>query len=337
MALLAIKQLQVRAVGVHAIQVDRVVAGMALPAAEHDLPIVEHRRIQVVALVERDLADVVAVFVHDVQVERELVVVLVDGRERALALVEQQRLRLRLPRRREDDTAVREILRHDVVADLRRQGRRYDPNEFTGLERVLPDIPRRHLVVHVDVRVERVTHGKQQATAVIVDLDVTHGAETLRQLPGDVDRLGADSCAIAEVQVRPEVERDLLPEVLLLEHAVVVHGQRRLDVGDGKVDDDRVRILAGADLHAVALAARAGCNAQRRQRGCPRRLRRNACFESSHQPVHRSLPLLIRQGTTRLAVLTVNAVTKNADRSGGDDPGRDCREPQIIRAPGLAM
>ena len=59
-----------------------------------------------------------AVVVHDVQHERGLVAVFVARVELRLALVDQDRLRLSLARRDEDDAAVRQVVRRDVMTLL---------------------------------------------------------------------------------------------------------------------------------------------------------------------------------------------------------------------------
>ena len=123
-------------------------------------------------LIERDLLESRTVVIHDVQVERELVFVLVHRRECALVLVKQERLRLCLARGREDDAAVGKVLRHDVMADLGPQIIGNHPNQFSGVERVLPDIPGRNLVVLGDAHLERHAHGKEQAAGVVVNLDI---------------------------------------------------------------------------------------------------------------------------------------------------------------------
>ena len=71
-ALGAVQELELRAVRAHRVEVDLVVRPGVLPAAEHDATVVEHGRIEVVALVERDLAQARAVGVHHVQHERRL-------------------------------------------------------------------------------------------------------------------------------------------------------------------------------------------------------------------------------------------------------------------------
>ena len=91
-AVRAVQQLQVGAVRVDAVQIELVVVDVMFPAREHDAAVRQHRRIEVVALVERDLVDVGAVGVHHVQHERRLVVVLVLGGELRLVLVEQDGL-----------------------------------------------------------------------------------------------------------------------------------------------------------------------------------------------------------------------------------------------------
>src|SRR3970282_963529 len=97
-----------------------------IPAAEHDLAAVEHRRIEVVALVERDLMQVVAVGIDDVEDQGGIVQVIVQRVELRLALVEQSRLRLPWARGREDDPPVRQVVRRDVLARLGRDCGRDD-------------------------------------------------------------------------------------------------------------------------------------------------------------------------------------------------------------------
>ena len=80
----------------NAVDVARVI-----PAAEQHLAVVEHRRLEVVALIERHLLELVAAVVaHHVQHERRLVAILVASVELRLAVVEQDRLRRLLARRR---------------------------------------------------------------------------------------------------------------------------------------------------------------------------------------------------------------------------------------------
>ena len=84
------------AVGIHLIEMNAVGVAGVVPAAEHDLAVVEHHRLEVVALIERHLVQVgrVARIAHHVQQIRGLVAVLVERLELRLVLVEQDRLRL---------------------------------------------------------------------------------------------------------------------------------------------------------------------------------------------------------------------------------------------------
>ena len=146
-AVRAVQQLEPAAVRVHRIQMYRA-AARVLPAAEHDAPVVEHVGVEVVALVEGDLADAGAVRVHHVQHEGVLVPVLVLGGELRLALVDQHGLRLALPRGREDDAAVRQVVRRDVVAFLGDDVGGDHAAQHVGGAVVFPDVPGRLLAVH---------------------------------------------------------------------------------------------------------------------------------------------------------------------------------------------
>ncbi len=114
----AVEQLESRAVGINRVEVDRVVAAGVVPAAEHHAPVGQHRGVEVVALVEGELADVAAVRVHHVQHERRLDAALVQRRELRLALVEQHGARLALARGGEHDPPVGQVVRREVVAVL---------------------------------------------------------------------------------------------------------------------------------------------------------------------------------------------------------------------------
>ena len=81
---------------------------------------------------------------------------------------------------------------------------------------------------------------EQQAAAVVVDFNIANGAHALGNVSGDVDGLRQRRRAITKVEVSAKIKRDLLAQVLLLEYAVVVRRNRRLDVGDRKIDDDRI-------------------------------------------------------------------------------------------------
>ncbi len=178
MALVAVQQFQRRAVRVHAVQVDGIIARRVIPTTEYNTTIDHDRRVQVMTLVKRDLLDAGAVIIHYVKIERRLILILVFGRETALAFIEQHCLRLRLPGGREYNASVGQVLRHDVVANLGRQVRGDNAFQHVSFEDVLPDVPRRQ-IFFVNVRVERHTHGKEQATTIVVDLNVANRCKAL--------------------------------------------------------------------------------------------------------------------------------------------------------------
>ena len=217
------------------------------------------------ALVEGHLLEARTVVLHDVEIERELVLVLVHRRKRTLVFVEQQCLRLGLARRGEDDPPVRKVLGHDVVTDFRSQVVRYNPHQFAGLKGVLPDVPGGRLVIFVDAVDKRRAHGKQQATAVVVDFHIANRAAPLRDLSGDADRIGADSGPLTEEKIGAKIEGDLLAQILLFEVTVVVGRKRSLDVGDREVGNHGICILSRAQLHALTFAAGGNCHAHQRQ------------------------------------------------------------------------
>ncbi len=233
------------------------------------------------ALVVRHLLYASAIVIDDVQIEGEFVLIFVHRREAGLALVQQHSLRTRLTRRRENNAAVREILRHDVVADLRGQVRRDDAPQLGRLECVLPEIPGRQ-IRFIEIRIERKAHCKQQRTAVIGNLDVADSGEALRQFTRDVDCFRTWGRAIPVKQVGTEVERDLLAQILLIEVAIDVDRNGGTNIGDRKIDDDRIGVLSVSDAYAVATATRS--NARRRRQ--KRRL--------SHCLPGKSVPVVLR-------------------------------------------
>ena len=116
------KQLELRAVGVHLIEMNAVDVAGVVPAAEQHLAVVEHRRLVVAALIERHLLELVAAVVaHDVQNEGRLLPIFVARVVLRLAVVDENRFRRLLPRRHENDAAVGQIVRRKVVALLRRE------------------------------------------------------------------------------------------------------------------------------------------------------------------------------------------------------------------------
>jgi hypothetical protein len=144
---LAVKHFELRAVRVHAVDIDGTVDRGIIPAAEHDLPVRQNRRIEIVRLIIRNLFDGAAIRVHDVQNERRFVLILVFRRELRLALVQQHGIGAQLSRRRENDAAVRQILRTDVMPDFGGEVGRDNAPQHISLERVFPDIPGRLVFV----------------------------------------------------------------------------------------------------------------------------------------------------------------------------------------------
>ncbi len=130
-ALGAVVELEVRAVGIDAVQIHLILARRVVPAGEEDAAAREHGGVAIMALIEGDLIDLGAVGADHVQVEDRLGACLVLGDELRLALVDQDRLRVPLARRGEDDAAVRQIVRRDIVhgvgGRVRRQGRSSAP------------------------------------------------------------------------------------------------------------------------------------------------------------------------------------------------------------------
>ena len=184
-AVRAVQQLEPAAVGPHRIDAHLVVPGSAVPAREDDPAVVEHGRIEVVALVERDLLDVGAVGAHDVQHERRLVAVLVLRVELWLAFVEQDRLRLALAGRAEDHAPVGKVVWCDVVALAGDDVRADQAAQLAGRNDVFPDVPGR-LVLGLCSRHERLMQREHDPRAVVGRLHVAHVALALRDAGGDV-------------------------------------------------------------------------------------------------------------------------------------------------------
>ena len=224
-------------------------------------PVVEHVRIEVVALVERDLADRGTVRVHHVQHEGVLVAVLVLRGELRLALVDQHRLRLALARRRKDDAAVRQVVRRQVVAFLGDDvGLDYAPQRV-GRDVVLPDVPGRLLAVH-EARDQRHAHREHDLGAVVRAVDVAHVPEAAGHALGDVALRHVRGGAVAHPHVGAGHEGLELAHVEVLEVFEVL-GQRAPHVRDGNVEHDRVRRLAAADVYVAVMARRAGGERER--------------------------------------------------------------------------
>ena len=65
--------------------------------------------------------------------------------------------------------------------------------------------------------------------------------------------------AIFEIKICTKIESDQFPRIGLYELALVVHRQRRLDIGNREIHNDRVRRLAVTDLYTL-VSAIAGSN-----------------------------------------------------------------------------
>ncbi len=89
-------ELQVRAVRIGRVEMHAVLAGSVVPAAPQQPAVGEHRRVAVVALIERDLVHSRAVAIHHVKHERGLGASLILRGELGFALIEQHCLRLPL-------------------------------------------------------------------------------------------------------------------------------------------------------------------------------------------------------------------------------------------------
>ncbi len=213
--------------------------------------------------------DVTAGCIHDVQHESRVLPILVARVELRLAFVEQDRLGLTLASRDEQESAIRQVVRRDVVAGLRRDVGRDDPVQRIGRERVLPDLPRR-LFVHVLVRIERAAHGEQHFLAVGRDLDAHDVALTQRLAQRDVALRRRRRRAIANVEIGADVEAQDVPHVGRRLQLLVLVEQRALRVGDREIRRDRIRLLAAADTDAAVARAARGEN--RRSSGHERNL-----------------------------------------------------------------
>ncbi len=266
MAVRAVQQLQIGAVRVDAVEIELVVVDVMFPAREDDASVRQHRRVEVVALVERDLVDVRAVVVHHVQHERRLLVVLVLGCVLRLVLIEQDRARLALARRAEHDPAVRQVVRHDVVAFVLDRVRGDDPAQRIGRAVELPDVPGR-LVFLVRAFDELRAHREHDLGAVEVHVQVADVAETFGLAGGDVDFGRGDRGAVAHEQVGADLEATQRARVVDEVFLLFLGGDRALHVERGEVERDRILVLAAADRHVRAAAAAAACCEHAARRG----------------------------------------------------------------------
>ena len=263
----AVEQREPAAVRVHRIQVYRA-AARVLPAAEHDAPVVEDVGVEVVALVERNLADAGAVRVHHVKHESVLVLVLVLGGELRLALVDQHRLRLALARRGKDDAPVRQVVGRDVVAFLGDDvGGDHAPQHVGGAV-VLPDVPGRLLAVH-GAGDQRHAHREHDLRAVVRAVDVARVPEAAGDALGNVDFRHVGRRAVAQPHVRAGGESLELAHVDVVELGQV-DGQGAAHVRDRDVEHDRIRRLAAADVDVAVVPCGTAGERNGRKRQNPR-------------------------------------------------------------------
>ena len=256
------------------------VAGV-VPAAEQHLAVVEHRRLVVAALIERHLLEVVAAVVaHDVQHERRLVAILVARVVLRLAVVDQDGLRRLLPRRDENDAAVRQIVRREVVALLSREVVDDEPPQPIGRDLVLPDVPLRLVfVVEIEALVDGAAHREQHLAAVARDLDARDVARAFREALRDVALRRRRRSAIANVEIRADGEAQDVAQVRVDLELVVLVVERAFRVCDREIRSYGIGILARADADAaVAVSAARGDRQQRSTRArATRPCRRQAC------------------------------------------------------------
>jgi hypothetical protein len=247
-ALAAIQQLHVAAVGVGRIQMNAVAAvaaGGVVPAAVHDAAVGEQRRVDVVALVVGDLADVgglvrVRIDLHHVQHECRFIASLGLRLEVGLALAGQHRLGIALARRGEQHAAVGEVVRRDVLgAGVGVACAAGELRERAGGDVVLPDVPGRR-VAELLVGRDRAAHREDQPGAVVGGvqiLDVVQAGAGHARREIALDAGGRGAIAQVDVGVRPvgPVAADVVEAAQIGEQRRIGR-QIALDVGDGEVD-----------------------------------------------------------------------------------------------------
>ena len=186
-----------------------VAAADMVPTRIHDFTGGQHRRVAIVALVERDLLDVGAVVVHDVQYRNCFALVLVG-----VTVADRTRLAAGgclaargLASRGEHDLAAREIGRVDVVTLGRNRVGADDPAHGAVAQVVFPDVPGRIVTAFV-VRIaagqcggRATAHGKQYLGAVVRNLRIGDVARAVGIRAGDIDFRRAGRGLLAHVQV----------------------------------------------------------------------------------------------------------------------------------------
>ena len=233
------------AVRLHAVEVHRVVAAGMIPTGVEDFAgpqAAEHGRVEIVALVEGELRDILPVLVHHMQHEGLVATALGQRLERRLALVEQHLARIDLAVGTENDPAVGQVGRRQVVAFLGREiaadNAPWVVRPQRLLEIVFIDVPARHLVV-VLVLVEQAQR-EQQPFAVegrhqILDIALAAGDGR-----GDVGFAGGDGGVAAHIDIAAGHEEGRVAQVRLALVAILVHRNRPLDEGDGRLEHARI-------------------------------------------------------------------------------------------------
>ena len=161
------------AIGINAIEVYTVVAGLAgiVPATEHNGAVVSHQGVKVVALVERDLFNVLAIIVHHMQDKRRAVTLLVQARVLGLTFIKQYRLGDALTGGGKNDSAIGQIGGRNVLPGPRSDVRIDDSAQGVGTDVVFPDIPG-WLILVIGVFDFRGAHGEQQSDSIMGDMKI---------------------------------------------------------------------------------------------------------------------------------------------------------------------
>ncbi len=141
------------------------------------------------------------------------------------------------------------------MAGFGRDVRSDDSPQDVVLELILPDVPG-GLVFLGRVLDERRAHREQDFRAVVRDFEIPHGAEPGRDRARDISLLGARRSLVAYEQVGADFEGQQLTQIRVRHDvAVIVHGQRALDVCDRHIENDGVGTLTLRDIHATAAAS----------------------------------------------------------------------------------
>ena len=194
--------------------------------------------------------DVGAVGLHHVQHEGALAAVVGLRLVAGLAFVAQDGLRLALARRGEDDAAVGQVVRRDVMAFRGDRVRGDHATQRVGRDVVFPDRPGRRIFL-VLVHRQRSAHREDELPAVDRDVHVLDVVTVGRagDAFGDVALRRRRRGAVAHPQIR--IRRGVAQGA----HVVLVRRDRAFHVGDREIDRARVGGLAAAEIDAAAATA----------------------------------------------------------------------------------